>query len=104
MSGIRASTRSFGRALNFIRIWTHAHARIDEVLRDDLGAYPFVVAIRMPGDVGRTVGRRPGRLECATNGLRDHVWPACQPRVLGDRLDHLLLVGDLFEAGASAPA
>ena len=89
------------RALDLIRIGSHPHARIDQLLRDDLGADALVVVIGMPGNVGGAVGRRPCRLEAAANGLRDHVRSSRQPGVLGDRLDDLLLVGDLLEAVTS---
>jgi hypothetical protein len=91
----------FGQELcgapGFIGIGPHPHAGIDQVLRNDLGAYAFVVVIGMPGDVGRTIGRGPRRLETAADSFRNHIRPARKPAVLGDRLDDLFLIGDLLE-------
>src|SRR5215475_65220 len=99
MNGMRASTRSL-RARDLLGVGPHPHARIDALLRDDLGAHALVVVVGMPGDVGGAVRRRPRRLETAADGLRDHVRPPREPAVLGDRLDDLLLVGDLLETVA----
>ena len=63
-----------------------------------------LVVVLVPRDVGRPVRRGPRRLERAADRLRDHVGAAREPGVLGERLDDLLLVGDLLEAVASGAA
>ncbi len=89
-----------GGALHVVRVGPHPHARIELILRDDLGLHPLVVEVGMPRDVGGPVGRGPRCLEGAPHGFRDHVAPAREPGVFGDRLDHLLLVEHLLEAVA----
>ena len=96
--------QELGGALDLVGIGPHPHARIDQLLRDDLGAHALVVEVGVPRDVGGPVGRRPCRLEAAADGFRNHVGSAREPAVLGDRLDDLLLVGHLLEpVAAGAP-
>ena len=93
--------QELGGARDLIGIGPHPHARVLQFLRDDLGARTFVVEIGMPGDVGGAVRRGPCRLETAPHRFRNHVGAPGEPRVLGDRLDDLLLVGNLLEAVAT---
>ena len=57
----------------------------------------------MPGNIGGAVRRGPRRLESAADGFRDHVRPAREPGVFGDRLDDLLLVEHFLEAVTPRP-
>jgi hypothetical protein len=81
-----------------------AHAGVDFFLRDDLRADLLIIEIRMPRGVSRPVGRRPRCLERAAYRLGNHVRVPGEPGIFGDRLNDLLLVGDLFETiSAGAP-
>ena len=96
--------QELGGARDLVRVRAHPHARVELLLRDDVGAHPIVVVVGMPGDVGGAERRRPRRLEGAAHGFRDHVGPARQPREFRDRLGELFLVGDLLEAVAAGAA
>src|SRR4029453_1964779 len=94
----------FGGALYFFRIGPYAHARVNFVVADDLGAHRLVNEIGMPGSIGRTVWWSPSGFKSAAHGFRNHVGAARQPSVLSKRLDDLLLIGHFFEAVASRAA
>ncbi len=89
---------------DLVGVGPHAHARIELRLRDDLGPRAIVVVVGMPGDVGGSERRGPGRLEGAPHGLGNHVRPAGEPGVLGDRLGKLLLVRHFLKAVAAGAA
>ena len=89
------------RAIHLGRVRPHAHARIELLVWDHLGAHALVVVVRVPGRIRRPEGRGPCRLEGAAHRFGNHVRPPREPCVLGHRLDDLLLVRDLLEAVAS---
>ena len=94
----------FGGTLNLRGIGPHAHACVEVALLNDLGAGALVGVVGVPIQIRRAMGWRPSGFESVAHCFWNHGCAACHPRVFGEWLHHLVLVGNFFKIVATRHA